>query len=157
MISETDKARVSEAIRAAEAKTSGEIFCIVAHRSSDYRYVPIAWAAALALIVPMPLIYFTYWDVEIIYLMQLVTFIVAAIVLLASAEAANRKIGKQTGDDDGRAARLAAIEIRNRIGAADFDHKWGEAGQGGDPGGILRAVLVAHGVLGHAGERPCHD
>jgi putative membrane protein len=81
MISQADKGRIAEAIRAAEAKTSGEIFCVVAHQSSDYRLVPLAWAAALALLVPAPLIFFTLWPAAMIYLVQLVVFIAAALVL----------------------------------------------------------------------------
>ena len=45
MISEADKARVTAAIREAESRTAGEIFCVIARRSSDHRLVPIAWAA----------------------------------------------------------------------------------------------------------------
>jgi putative membrane protein len=71
MISETDKARVAEAIRVAETKTSGEIFCIVAQHASDYRLVPLAWAALIALVVPAPLIYLTLWPASVIYLLQL--------------------------------------------------------------------------------------
>jgi uncharacterized membrane protein YgcG len=48
MILPADKERISHAIKAAEAKTAGEIFCILAHRSSDYALVPVAWAAAIA-------------------------------------------------------------------------------------------------------------
>jgi putative membrane protein len=81
MISQADKERIAEAIRAAEAKTSGEIFCVVAHQSSDYRLVPLTWAAALALLVPAPLIFFTLWPAAVIYLVQLVVFIAAALVL----------------------------------------------------------------------------
>jgi putative membrane protein len=81
MISQADKARIAEAIGAAEAKTSGEIFCVVAHQSSDYRLVPLAWAAALALFVPAPLIFLTLWPASMIYLLQLVVFIAAALVL----------------------------------------------------------------------------
>ena len=47
MITESDKARISAAIRKAEAHTDGEIFCVIARHSSDYRLVPIAWAARL--------------------------------------------------------------------------------------------------------------
>jgi len=36
MISQADKDRIAEAIRAAEAKTSGEIFCVIARHASDY-------------------------------------------------------------------------------------------------------------------------
>ena len=81
MISEPDRARIDEAIRTAEAKTSGEIFCVIARHSSEYRLVPIAWAAALALAVPAPLIYLTLWPAVVIYLVQLIVFIVAVLVL----------------------------------------------------------------------------
>jgi putative membrane protein len=49
--------------------------------SSDYSAAPIGWAAVLALIVPWPLIYFTQLPVQRIFLMQIVTFIIAALVL----------------------------------------------------------------------------
>ena len=70
--------RIADAISAAEAKTSGEIFCVIARHSSDYRLVPVAWAAAVALAVPAPLIYLTLWPASLIYLIQLVVFIVVA-------------------------------------------------------------------------------
>src|ERR1700704_3162829 len=81
MISEADKARVADAIRAAETKTSGEIFCVVAQHSSDYRLVPLAWAALIALLVPAPLIYLTLWPASVIYLVQLVAFAGCSIAL----------------------------------------------------------------------------
>ena len=81
MISDADRAQITDAIRAAEAKTSGEIFCVLAERSSHYTLVPIAWAAALALIVPLPLIYLTNWPASVIYVLQLTAFVAAAIVL----------------------------------------------------------------------------
>lgn len=81
MITDTDKARITEAIRAAEAKTSGEIFCVVAQHSSDYRLVPVAWAAVIALFAPFPLIYLTDWSASAIYIIQLLAFLLAAIGL----------------------------------------------------------------------------
>jgi len=81
MISQADHARVADAIRAAEAKTSGEIFCIIARQSSDYRLVPLAWAALIALATPAPLIYLTRWPAALIYLAQLVVFVAAALAL----------------------------------------------------------------------------
>jgi putative membrane protein len=80
MISDIDKPRIVEAIRAAEEKTAGEIFCVIAHACGDYHLVPIAWAAMVALAVPLPLIYFTIWPAGIIYLLQLAAFIVVALV-----------------------------------------------------------------------------
>jgi putative membrane protein len=81
MISDADRKHIADVIRAAEAKTSGEIFCVLAPRASHYRLVPIAWAAAVALLVPLPLIYFTAWPASVIYVLQLIGFIAAAIVL----------------------------------------------------------------------------
>ena len=85
MITQADKDRVAEAIRMAETKTSGEIFCVIAHQASDYRVVPLAWAALAALVVPAPLIYLTLWPASLIYLVQLVVLIVLAIVLAQPA------------------------------------------------------------------------
>jgi putative membrane protein len=81
MLSDADKTRIADAIRAAETKTSGEIFCVLAHNAGAYRLVPIAWAAALALIVPLPLIALTEWEAKTIYVIQLVAFTLVAIGL----------------------------------------------------------------------------
>ena len=81
MISESDKTRIADAIRAAEARPAGEIFCVIARHSSDYRLVPIAWAAAIALLVPLPLVYLTSRPAAVIYLWQLMAFMLAALAL----------------------------------------------------------------------------
>jgi putative membrane protein len=81
MISDAEQKPIVEAIRAAETKTAGEIFCVIAHSSSSYRLVPIAWAALVSLVVPLPLIYFTSWPAGVIYMFQLAAFIVTALVL----------------------------------------------------------------------------
>ncbi|HWQ85628.1 TPM domain-containing protein, partial [Brevundimonas sp.] len=52
--------RVAEAIRAAEARTSGEIFCVMARRVSSYRDISLGWAAAAALILPLGVIPFGF-------------------------------------------------------------------------------------------------
>lgn len=43
--------------------------------------MPIAWAAAIALLAPLPLIYLTDWSVAVVYLAQLVAFLVVALAL----------------------------------------------------------------------------
>ena len=48
--------RIAAAITAAEARTSGEIFCVLARRVSSYRDVSLGWAAAAALLLPLGLI-----------------------------------------------------------------------------------------------------
>ena len=52
MYSKADHDRIHDAIEAAEARTSGEIFCVVAKESGAYREVPLAWAAIVALLAP---------------------------------------------------------------------------------------------------------
>lgn len=50
------QARIAAAIAAAESRTSGEIFCVLARRVSTYRDVSLAWAAGAALVLPLLLI-----------------------------------------------------------------------------------------------------
>lgn len=52
--------RIGAAIAAAEARTSGEIFCVLARRVSSYRDVSLGWAAAGALLLPLGLIPFGF-------------------------------------------------------------------------------------------------
>lgn len=47
-----DKDRIEAAIQTAEDGTSGEIVCMLAREVSAYREVPLAWAAAVALVLP---------------------------------------------------------------------------------------------------------
>ncbi|MDE2373768.1 MAG: TPM domain-containing protein [Hyphomicrobiales bacterium] len=75
-----DHATVAAAIHAAEKRTSGQIVCVLARASADYAHVPILWASALALLTPWPLIVLTPWSVQRIFLLQLVVFIIAALV-----------------------------------------------------------------------------
>jgi putative membrane protein len=81
MIPEADKARVTAAIRAAGARTSGEIFCVLARRSSAYRLVPVAFSAVFALLMPAGLIYFTTESAGMIYAAQIIAFIVGIYLL----------------------------------------------------------------------------
>jgi hypothetical protein len=72
-----DQEAISAAIHEAEKRTCGQIVCVLAHSSSEYAYVPILWATVLALLVPWPLIDFTQWSVQRIFLLQLMVFILA--------------------------------------------------------------------------------
>jgi putative membrane protein len=77
-----DEKSVGDAIAAAERETSGEIVAVIAAESSSYLYAPVLWAALIALLVPWPLIYFTWLSVYWIYLIQLAVFAGAAALLL---------------------------------------------------------------------------
>ena len=78
MISDGDRTRIADAIRNAEAKTSGEIYCVLARNAGSYRLGPMAWAALIALIIPLPLVYLTEWEALTVYVVQLAVFILAA-------------------------------------------------------------------------------
>jgi putative membrane protein len=56
MLSQADHARIAGAITQAESKTSGEIFCVLAHEVSRYREVPLLWASVAALGLPPVLV-----------------------------------------------------------------------------------------------------
>lgn len=81
MIPDADKQRIVEAIREAERKTSGEIFCVIARKTSDYRLFPFALASGLSLLVPLPFILWSSWPASAIYCAQLVVFILLSMVL----------------------------------------------------------------------------
>jgi putative membrane protein len=75
LISSEDAARITAAIAEAESATSGEIVAVIAEKSSRYEHVPFMWAAMLALVVPWPLIHFTWMNVQWIFLIQLLVFL----------------------------------------------------------------------------------
>ncbi len=81
LVSRPDKDRISAAIAAVERNTAGEIFCVIARQCGDYRTVPLVWAAALALLLPLPLILWSPLPASWIYIAQLALFAVAALVL----------------------------------------------------------------------------
>ena len=86
-ISAQDRERISAAIRAAEAKTSGEIVCVLAQTSSDATALPIFIAAVAALALPWLLVAFTAMPVHRILSLQVVVFVVAVGDALPAARA----------------------------------------------------------------------
>jgi putative membrane protein len=80
-LSKEDHDLIAAAIHAAEAGTSGRIVCVLAQSSSDYAHIPVLWATALALIAPWPMIVATSWSVQLIFMLQLAIFIVAALAV----------------------------------------------------------------------------
>jgi putative membrane protein len=75
-LSDTDLKDIEAAVRAAEARTRGEIYCVVTPASSHYAEVPIAWAAAVALLAPAILLaggvhvsipeFFSTWSADMV-------------------------------------------------------------------------------------------
>jgi putative membrane protein len=80
-ISAQDHARIASAIRSAEAKTSGEIVCVLARTSSHATALPVLIAAAVALVLPWLLVDFTAMTVHRILSLQVIVFL-ALLVLL---------------------------------------------------------------------------
>jgi putative membrane protein len=81
-----DEARhVSDAIEAAEKKTAGEIFVVVAAHADDYRLVPVLWAALAALILIWPLAYFTPLADTTLLLVQAAIFLCWSMALSPDA------------------------------------------------------------------------
>jgi putative membrane protein len=63
-LTEDGRRAVSDAVAEAERHTAGEIFCIVARSSGDYRAAPLAWAAGAALLPPAAAV-FLGWTPEL--------------------------------------------------------------------------------------------
>ncbi len=81
--SDQDRARITAAIHAAERNTSGEFVAVVARISDHYLFLPLLWAAVLALLLPgvflllsVPLAFTR------IYQIQLLAFIILSLLLL---------------------------------------------------------------------------
>src|SRR5262245_3706937 len=82
IVSAADRKRVAEAITNAERQTSGEIVAVTAPESASYSYVPFMWAALIALAVPFPLIFWTWWPIQHIYFLQLAVFTVLLLLFM---------------------------------------------------------------------------
>jgi putative membrane protein len=80
-ISEGDRKRISNAIRAAEARTSGEIVCVLARSSSDSTALPILIAAIVALALPWVLVATTAMTVHRILVLQIIAFLAVMAIL----------------------------------------------------------------------------
>jgi putative membrane protein len=81
MISDQDRDRISRAIAAAEAGTSGEIVCVLMRSASTYSYAPLLWATVFALLAPWLLIATTQLSVVRVLAAQAVVFVAAGLIL----------------------------------------------------------------------------
>ena len=74
LIHDADRVRISDAVRAAEARMAAEIVCVVAAGASEYRFTPVLWSSVFALVLPWPLWWFTDVAVGWILFLQLALF-----------------------------------------------------------------------------------
>jgi putative membrane protein len=79
-ISAQDRESISIAIRDAEAKTSGEIVCVLAENSSGLTMLPTLLAALIALALPWLLVMFTAMSVYRILSLQIVVFLALSVL-----------------------------------------------------------------------------
>jgi len=80
-ISKEDRKRIANAIRSAEAKTSGEIVCVLARTSTHATALPVILAAAAALVTPWLLMAFTAMTVQRILSVQVIVFLILLLLL----------------------------------------------------------------------------
>ncbi len=82
LINDSDRQRIAAAIRAAESATQGEIVCVIARNSGNYRFLPLLWSTLIALSVPA-IVWLSglWWTVNEIYFAQVIVFLFSAIVL----------------------------------------------------------------------------
>src|ERR1035437_8320691 len=84
-ISKEDHERIAIAIHSAEAKTSGQIVCVLAQASSHTTALPVFIAAVVALAMPWLLVTFTAMTVHRILSLQVVAFLVLLTLLCLPA------------------------------------------------------------------------
>ncbi len=76
-----DKTRITEAIRQAESGTSGEIVTVIAGSADAYWFIPLLWAAVLALGLPAVVLFVDPWIYPVeLYVGQLAVFAVLALL-----------------------------------------------------------------------------
>jgi putative membrane protein len=80
-LNDQEKGRIAQAIAAVEARTSGELVTAIARVSDGYRFIPILFAAVLALLV-LPAAYFggIVLSLKNLMLAQMALFMLSAIL-----------------------------------------------------------------------------
>ena len=78
-LSKTERLRIAEAVRAAEAKTSGEIVTVIARASDDYLQIALLWAGFIALLAPGLILLFTP-NISVFYLYEIQLGIFVAVL-----------------------------------------------------------------------------
>ncbi len=76
-LTDAEKEKISAAIREAEEQSSGELVAVIAESSDDYLYIPVLWAAVIALALPAFWALFHHgWEPfsSRLYLVQVLTF-----------------------------------------------------------------------------------
>jgi len=82
LLTEAEVQRVADAISEVEKLTDAELVTVLARQADDYRYIPLLWAALIAMVSPAIVLFTPFWiDVGEVLAVQLAVFIVMTIVL----------------------------------------------------------------------------
>ncbi len=92
VFNEYEQRQIAEAIARAEQRTDAELVTVLARRADDYAYLPLLWAALLALAIPGLAHMALGWpDLRSLLVVQVVTF-VGLCLLLRNPRLANRLV-----------------------------------------------------------------
>ena len=81
-LTQEEKKIIRQAVQNAERQTSGEFVTIIARRSDLYFFIPIMWAAIIALVSIVPLVFFNILtDPGVILNIQLAGFVLVFLLL----------------------------------------------------------------------------
>ena len=84
-LTDAEREKIAEAIKAAETKTSGELVTVIAQAADRYRYIPLLWPALIALVLPgILLVVVPELAATEVYLAQIALFVVLELILLVS-------------------------------------------------------------------------
>jgi putative membrane protein len=73
ILSAAEHSAITAAIEAAEAKTSGEIFCVIARKSGDYGWTTLVYGIVLALLAPIIMLAFSINPLDLADLVTRIT------------------------------------------------------------------------------------
>lgn len=82
-LTSSEKQEISDAIEAIEQQTSGELVAVIADSSDEYYFIPVLWAAVLALALPGLWYLFNrgWGDFSLnLYLLQVLVFVVLTLL-----------------------------------------------------------------------------
>jgi len=89
---EYEQRQIAEAIARAEQRTDAELVTVLARRADDYAYLPLLWAALLALAIPGVAHVILGWpDIRILLVIQVIIF-VGLCLLLRNQRLASRLV-----------------------------------------------------------------
>ena len=81
LVSDQDRARIKAAVETVEAATTGEFVIVIAKQADEYLFIPILWAALLALALPGVLHFSAIdWAISYSYPIQISAFVIAAVL-----------------------------------------------------------------------------